>query len=79
MYMITMTEEENQAYKWATSQGFQSIAARYAKVLAKYIERNAVATPATSTDEDKIDPSSVQVIRAEPGSTVTGVKQTIIK
>lgn len=80
MHMLTMTEEENQAYKWATSQEFQSVAARYAKVLARYIERNAVAISATdSTDENKVDPSSVQVISADPGSTITGVKQTINK
>lgn len=70
MYMLTMTEEENEAYKWAMQQGFQSVAARYSKVLAKYIERNALELPKSGIS---------QVIIADPGSTVQGVKQTIIK
>jgi hypothetical protein len=34
-----MTDEEAHAYGWAISQGYQSVAARYAKTLAKFIER----------------------------------------
>ena len=34
-----MTDEELKAYNWALSQPFPSVAARYARILAKYIER----------------------------------------
>ena len=34
-----MTPEEKQAYEWALNQKFNSVAARYARVLAQYIER----------------------------------------
>ena len=36
---MEMTIEEQQAYDWALKQGFQSVAARYARILAKYIQR----------------------------------------
>ena len=39
MLIPSMTEEEVQAYKWVLNQIFQSVAARYARILAKYIER----------------------------------------
>lgn len=67
MYMIQMTDEEKQAYKWAMNQDFFSVAAKNAKVLAEYIERNT------------LEPDQVvsQVIKADPGSTVQGVKQII--
>jgi len=37
---IEMTEEEKQAYEWALSQRFESVAARYARILAQYIKRS---------------------------------------
>jgi len=37
--MPPMTGEELQAYKWAQNQSFQSVSARYARVLAEYIEK----------------------------------------
>ena len=35
-----MTKEEKQAYTWALNQDFQSIAARYARILARYVQKN---------------------------------------
>lgn len=70
--MLTMSKTEERAYKEALSQLGQTIEARNANVLAEYILRNMVSD---------IDSSSLaaQVIKADPGSTVQGVKQTIIK
>lgn len=34
-----MTEDEYKAYQWALNQNYQSVAARYAKILAKYIQK----------------------------------------
>lgn len=36
---MKMTKEEKQAYNWALKQGSQSVAARYARILAKHIQR----------------------------------------
>ncbi len=36
-----MTDDEAYAYQWALNQKFQSVAARYARTLAKFIRRNA--------------------------------------
>lgn len=70
--MLAMSKAEEQAYKEALSQPGQTIGARNARVLAEYILRNMTSD---------IDSSSfaAQVIKADPGSTVQGVKQTIIK
>lgn len=38
-----MTQEEKQAYEWALKQQFESVAARNARVLAKYIGRKESA------------------------------------
>lgn len=38
-----MTPEEKEAYEWALKQNFPAVASRYAKVLAKYIERHMKA------------------------------------
>lgn len=50
--MLVMTKEEEQAYNWAREQQFQSVAARYVRVLAGYIQRcNAgESTPSGSPD-----------------------------
>lgn len=50
--MLVMTKEEEHAYNWAREQQFQSVAARYARVLAGYIQRcNAgESTPTESAD-----------------------------
>jgi len=40
---MEMTEEEKQAYNWALKQEFQSVAARDARILAKYIQRSEAA------------------------------------
>lgn len=37
--MVEMNKEELIAYNWALKQGFNSVAARYARFLAKFIER----------------------------------------
>ena len=37
-----MNDLESKAYKWALQQTYQSVAARYSKVLAKYIEKAGV-------------------------------------
>ena len=34
-----MSEDERRAYEWALHQDFQSVAATYARILARYIER----------------------------------------
>lgn len=34
-----MTKDEKQAYEWALKQEYNSVAAKYSKILAKYIER----------------------------------------
>lgn len=36
---MEMTELEKQAYNWALKQQYQSVAASYARILAKYIQR----------------------------------------
>ena len=36
---MEMTVEEKQAYEWALKQDFNSVAARYARSLANYIQR----------------------------------------
>lgn len=66
--MIQMTNKEKQAYEWAMNQDFFSVAAKNAKVLAEYIERNTLDTGQVNVS---------QVIKADPGSTVQGVKQII--
>lgn len=33
-----MNDEEKQSYEWAKNQSYQSVAARYAKILADYID-----------------------------------------
>jgi len=35
-----MTEEQKQAYDWALHQQYNSVAARYARILALYIKEN---------------------------------------
>jgi predicted nucleic acid-binding Zn ribbon protein len=50
--MLVMTKEEEHAYNWAREQQFQSVAARYARVLAGYIQRcnTSESTPTDSSD-----------------------------
>ena len=38
--MLEMTEEEEKCYNWALNQEFTSVAATYARTLARYIQRN---------------------------------------
>lgn len=40
--MMEMTAEERVAFDWACQQQHQSVAARYARILAHYIARQAV-------------------------------------
>ena len=40
-----MNTEEKQAYDWALKQDFQSVAARYARTLVKYIEKQSAIPP----------------------------------
>ena len=49
---MQMTNDERIAYEWAIKQQFQSVAARYARTLAKYIKRNGVSDAAISTHGD---------------------------
>jgi hypothetical protein len=37
---MQMTRDEKIAYEWAIKQQFQSVSARYARVLAEYIKRS---------------------------------------
>jgi len=39
---MQMTNDERIAYEWAIKQQFQSVAARYARTLAKYIKRSGL-------------------------------------
>jgi hypothetical protein len=38
-FWVLMTPDETNAFKWALETKFESVAARYARTLAKYIER----------------------------------------
>ncbi len=40
--MKSMTGEEKQAYMWALNHDYQSMAARYARTLAKYILKKGI-------------------------------------
>lgn len=42
---LEMNKAELQSYEWAINQSFQSVAARYARTLARYILRTALAEP----------------------------------
>lgn len=53
--MLKMTVEEEQAYKWALHQPFESVAARYARVLARYIERSLADEQAADEAGDAHD------------------------
>ena len=50
---MEMTTEEKQAYEWALKQQFQSVSARYARLLAQYIQRNNAARQ--DAQEDLLD------------------------
>jgi|GEM_PF-6082612 len=39
--MDDMTTEEKKAFEWALNQNYNSVAATYARILAKYIRNNA--------------------------------------
>lgn len=43
-----MNDLETRAYKWALQQTYQSVAARYAKVLAEYIKKAGAELPPTN-------------------------------
>ena len=49
---MQMTNDERIAYEWAIKQQFQSVAARYARTLAKYIKRSGVGDAAISRQSD---------------------------
>ena len=49
---MEMTTEEQQAYDWALKQDFQSVATRYARILAKYIQRQETAGRDIVTTKD---------------------------
>jgi len=51
--MDNFTKEENQAYEWAKKQVFTSVAASYARVLAKYISKNLDQEKAGSNAKDE--------------------------
>lgn len=66
--MLEMTREEKSAYEWAIKQSkdHRIFGIVVARILADYIDRNTNAQVS-------------QVIQADPGSTIQGVKQTIIR
>lgn len=49
-----MTPLEKQAYDWALNQKYESVSARYARILAQYIEREAVQLAALTTERDSL-------------------------
>lgn len=60
---MEMTQEEKQAYEWALNQEFNSVAARYARVLAKYIESMEAAQQSMKADGE----NGEQVEKVPPG------------
>ena len=57
-----MNQEQRQAYEWAKNQDYQSVAARYAKILAGLIdEMNPPNEPLTQADLDSMDYDKVWI------------------
>lgn len=54
-----MNQEQRQAYEWAKSQNYQSVAARYAKVLAGLVDEMTLPNePLTPCDVYRFSPPS---------------------
>lgn len=72
--MLEMTNDEKGAYEYALKQYPDKglFSKRVARILADYINRNI---DAQISQVNQVN----QVIRADPGSTVRGVKQTVIR
>jgi hypothetical protein len=65
--MVEMNKEELIAYNWALKQGFNSVAARYARFLAKFIER---ARQYTKESPENSPASPVQQLHPEIAPTI---------
>lgn len=64
-----MNQEQRQAYEWAKNQDYQSVAARYAKILAGLIdEMNPPNEPLTLDELLKMDGEPVYVVFRPDGS-----------
>lgn len=57
-----MNQEQRQAYEWAKNQNYQSVAARYAKILAGLVDE--IAPPN--------EPLSIEQLREMDGEPVCG-------
>lgn len=70
--MSEMTQKEKTAYEWALKQNHDDCCSPQGvcRILADYITR---------IQEESVDSNISQVIRADPGSVVQGVRQSIIK
>lgn len=62
---MDMTPEEQRAFEWALNQQYQSVSARYARILALYIQR--AVDPYTSERADSAMFSAAQH-RVQPTS-----------
>lgn len=67
-----MTEEQQEAYEWAKNQNYQSVAARYAKLLADYI------TECISVPENK-PLTWDQVATLKPGTPIIIIQEDQIQ
>ena len=57
-----MNQEQRQAYEWAKNQDYQSVAARYAKILAGLVDEIAPPNePLTQADLDSMDYNKVWI------------------
>lgn len=74
---ISMTNEQKRAYEWAMKQNFQSVAARYAKVLAELVQsvfQTPVGNPLTLDQMREMEGEKVLLYRMkstepmEPGT-----------
>ena len=64
-----MTAEQKQAYEWAKNQTFQSVAARYAKILAELVDE-LTADRDTSPETEKNEPLTLEELRQMDGEPV---------
>ena len=62
-----MNQEQRQAYEWAKNQDYQSVAARYAKILAGLIdEMNPPNEPLTIEELREMDGEPVWIVDVGP-------------
>ena len=66
MSKLKMTAEQKIAFRWAMAQHYDSVAAKYCKILAEYIVENRV--------EPESKPlTAEQIKQLKPGDTITTI------